>query len=1181
MPYRALILVISACTFIALSVNGCQGGNDGVFNTPVDQSETTITTDPEPVTAFPGFPAADEADGAPRIVAAQDNILTGSEAYANHASATISDTDLVLDSTSDRAVWGVWRWGTFGGSVVPLTVELDVDAGGGEYWLAVSYYRDMEWRIIGPLTDSAYIHTYEVGINHVSPTSGYSYVVLLADEGNVLTVHSLNMTADDDVQAPAAPTGLIAAQIEGTRIQLTWDANAEADLDGYNLFSGPSDGFDITDPSAEDLGSVDAATTSFWVEDLEGDTDYHFRITAFDALGNESPPSATCNATTLAAPTYPTNLHVTAVGGSTTSVAWDEPAAGTPLGYEIYTGPAVDFEVGDTGVIKHNTALVTNTHYTLTGLAGNTEYHCRVRAYYPAGTSALSNTATFSTLENAAPKPSFTVSPQFVESGETVLFNPAGTTDDDTPLEDLIFRWDYDNDGTDDYETTGPEIVEHVYHVRGPMTTKLTVVDGAEFFTTRDFVINFNYEYYQREPATGSPGEIIALDTDPATSRIAVLFTAGDSTLVEYYSGTTWSEYDASNINCSIYSDISLTPDGFAVLVTLTGDGPASWSVYSNNLTNWSLAATDTIDEDIVFDSSLDVGSNGRLSVAVLEGYATGTQTVVLHYLLYIWHEMADTTYYTDNITLINDLQEEFDVKRNDTTSYFIYGRGGSMHLWEVTDSTDSDTTVQSYSGDCKILTTSLDPANDTQVSWAFVTTSPRIYYGDNFGTANGTQYHTPANTPAGLAGCGLAGDNEALVYWVDEQADGTQRLLEYDSITGGGTESVITSAPGLAEFSRGEYYDDGSSTGVYTCVDEFRDGELCGRLCAGGSIDYTETVYVPASNDANVIGVHIPLVFANDSVLCIDEQEFGSARASYATSVNGPFSDAVYGDNNWCRPVTACVEGAGSDFFIATYRDVLTDPVLDINLYSLGTSTGTTKASITSTTMPHLAHHPTSDEVLLFTLNSAGTNLDVRTWSGTTWSAPTNLHSGGDVIESYAVAPKGAADWGVAFVDEVENTRLIETSSGTWGSASVISTETVNGSSGVSLGYKSDGSLAVAVERWVVQAGVYLGTGPDGSSLTWERIATTTGSEVRSIFVDYYNESPLVLYYLRKTPSRNSRVQIVEYFDSAWNVSELPDQLHGYPTVGYALDSNGNIVIAGYNMSAEPRYSSIGILLN
>ena len=90
----------------------------------------------------------------------------------------------------------------------------------------------------------------------------------------------------------------------------------------------------------------------------------------------------------------------------------------------------------------------------------------------------------------------------------------------------------------------------------------------------------------------------------------------------------------------------------------------------------------------------------------------------------------------------------------------------------------------------------------------------------------------------------------------------------------------------------------------------------------------------------------------------------------------------------------------------------------------------------------------------------------------------------------------------------------------------------------------------------------------------------TSSGTECRSIWIDFSNSSPVVFYYLRKIPLRNSRVEIVEKFGGTWTVTELPDQLHGNP-VGYEMDSNGNVIIAGYNMSAEPRYSSIGVLMN
>ena len=83
---------------------------------------------------------------------------------------------------------------------------------------------------------------------------------------------------------------LLAVPCFGSTVTLQWDANTEADLDGYRLFvstktllSMPTQQAMITDAIKK---STTTATT--FTPLLAANTTYYFRLTAFDKTGNQS-----------------------------------------------------------------------------------------------------------------------------------------------------------------------------------------------------------------------------------------------------------------------------------------------------------------------------------------------------------------------------------------------------------------------------------------------------------------------------------------------------------------------------------------------------------------------------------------------------------------------------------------------------------------------------------------------------------------------------------------------------------------------------------------------------------------------------------------------------------------------------------------------------------------------------
>ncbi|MFC2052372.1 fibronectin type III domain-containing protein, partial [Chloroflexota bacterium] len=102
-----------------------------------------------------------------------------------------------------------------------------------------------------------------------------------------------NATAED--VAPVAPTGLTATA-GFKQVFLDWDDNGEPDLDGYNVYRGPSSG-NITE-----LISSNISVSTYTDIGLTNGVTYYYEVTAVDDGSNESGRSNTDNATPAGTP---------------------------------------------------------------------------------------------------------------------------------------------------------------------------------------------------------------------------------------------------------------------------------------------------------------------------------------------------------------------------------------------------------------------------------------------------------------------------------------------------------------------------------------------------------------------------------------------------------------------------------------------------------------------------------------------------------------------------------------------------------------------------------------------------------------------------------------------------------------------------------------------------------------
>ncbi|TLS50664.1 hypothetical protein FE782_18335 [Paenibacillus antri] len=189
-------------------------------------------------------------------------------------------------------------------------------------------------------------------------------------------------TPPADTTAPQAPTGLTSAGHTATTVSLYWTAATDnVGVVGYDIYAGTTK-----------LNARPVTGTSYVAYGLTPSTAYSFTVKAKDRAGNESAASNAVAATTnavpdLIPPSAPT-LSSTGVTDSTVSLAWTASSDNVAVaGYDVYNGTT-----------KANGSLITDTVFTVAGLAAATPYTFIVKAVDAAANeSAASNAVTVTT----------------------------------------------------------------------------------------------------------------------------------------------------------------------------------------------------------------------------------------------------------------------------------------------------------------------------------------------------------------------------------------------------------------------------------------------------------------------------------------------------------------------------------------------------------------------------------------------------------------------------------------------------------------------------------------------------------------------------------------------------------------------------------------------------------------
>jgi fibronectin type 3 domain-containing protein len=162
--------------------------------------------------------------------------------------------------------------------------------------------------------------TTSVSDTTVVNTTSYSYRVLALDAaGNTSGYSNIASATTPDTVPPAAPSGLAATAVNGTRIDLSWSASTDnVGVTGYRVErcqgTGCSTFAQVLTPT----------TTSVSDTTVVNATSYSYRVLAVDAAGNTSGYSNVAGATTpdTAAPTAPGGLTATVVNTTRIDLSW-------------------------------------------------------------------------------------------------------------------------------------------------------------------------------------------------------------------------------------------------------------------------------------------------------------------------------------------------------------------------------------------------------------------------------------------------------------------------------------------------------------------------------------------------------------------------------------------------------------------------------------------------------------------------------------------------------------------------------------------------------------------------------------------------------------------------------------------------------------------------------------------
>jgi len=227
--------------------------------------------------------------------------------------------------------------------------------------------------------------TLSMNITGLTASTGYSMTVKSRDgAGNVTASSPLSVTTlAADTTAPSVPTGLNATSRTTSSFTLNWAASTDnVGVTGYTIYK-----------NGASIGT--SSTTSFSVTGLTVNTAYSMTVSAKDAAGNNSAPSAALSVSTdINAPSPPTALAASGLTTNSFLLTWTASTDNVGVvAYDVYANGA-------------SLGYVAGTSMSITGLSPSTTYTMVVNARDAAGNITPSASQPVTTLAPDTTPPS-------------------------------------------------------------------------------------------------------------------------------------------------------------------------------------------------------------------------------------------------------------------------------------------------------------------------------------------------------------------------------------------------------------------------------------------------------------------------------------------------------------------------------------------------------------------------------------------------------------------------------------------------------------------------------------------------------------------------------------------------------------------------------------------------------
>lgn len=261
-------------------------------------------------------------------------------------------------------------------------IDLSWDAGSDGDLAGYNVYRTQTAGDTGAIINAGLISGTSYADVGLSNGTAYFYRIEAVDTSGNLSGLSAQASATPigDTTAPAAPTGLAAAAGDN-RVDLTWNANGESDLDGYHVYS-------VAGGTYTQLTTAPISATSYADTGLSAGVSYSYAVSAVDNSGNESPTSAVVSATPTqpsgGPPAAPSGIAADAQPGQII-VTWDAGSEPDISNYEVWRA--------EPGTGWTLVAEPTSNSYSDTDVIAGNYYYYLLRAVSPGGTSNWSSSA--------------------------------------------------------------------------------------------------------------------------------------------------------------------------------------------------------------------------------------------------------------------------------------------------------------------------------------------------------------------------------------------------------------------------------------------------------------------------------------------------------------------------------------------------------------------------------------------------------------------------------------------------------------------------------------------------------------------------------------------------------------------------------------------------------------------